>query len=165
MKFYESGEYRASKDWPYAIAAGCVIYRRNGAAIEMLLLKRDAGMFPELPDGHVDSFHLPKGHMRLGETLEQTAERESSEEAGVTVKLQAYLGAMQSHFVLNKLIQNKTIHYFAAEWVSDLQSIDDEHSSTQWASSSDAFGLVGDQNPKREDEIIRRLQKFLEMSQ
>ncbi|MDQ5913195.1 MAG: hypothetical protein QG659_617, partial [Patescibacteria group bacterium] len=31
MKLYESGEYRASKDWPYAIAAGGIVYRTSGA--------------------------------------------------------------------------------------------------------------------------------------
>ena len=76
-------EYRATKDWPYAISSGCVVYRYVGDELQVLLLKRAAGDFPELSDNDRDTFHLPKGGVERRETLEQTALREITEETGL----------------------------------------------------------------------------------
>jgi 8-oxo-dGTP pyrophosphatase MutT (NUDIX family) len=164
MKFYESGEYRATKNWPYAIAAGGVVYRENGDNIEVLLLFRKAGEFPELIDGHLDSYHLPKGHIRLDEQIDHAAKREIAEEAGCEVSIETYLGARVNQYIDNSIQRDKIIHYFAAKWIEDLGAIDHEHSSRLWVTIDKAVVLLGSTNPKREDTIIERLKKFLELS-
>lgn len=164
MKLYESGEYRASKDWPYSIGAGGVVYRHSKESIEVLLLLRKAGEFPELIDGDVDSYHLPKGHLSLGETIEDAATREISEEAGCKVALKTYLGARVNKYVDVGIQRDKIIHYFAAEWKNDINEIDYEHSDRVWVSLQEAATLLGDTNPKREDTIIKRLEDFLELT-
>lgn len=165
MKFYENGEYSASKNWPYAISAGSVIYRLNNKNVEILLLKRAAGDFPYLADGNIDSYHLPKGHVGLAEKLYKAAVRETAEEAGVKVEIQTYLGhKIHDYTDHNGIAHKKTIHFFAGLWQSDLEEIDDEHSDTVWVSLDEAEKLLGKPNPKNEDEVIRRLKKFLELS-
>lgn len=164
MKLYESGEYRATKGWPYAIGAGCVVYRTNNKVTEVLLLLRRAGEFPHFIDGNVDSYHLPKGHMGMNETVAQTAQRETEEEAGCRVLLQTYLGARVHQYEDAGIKRDKIIHYFAGEWQEDVQGMDDEHSERVWVPLKEATKLVGGSNPKREDSIIDRLRQFLEMT-
>jgi 8-oxo-dGTP pyrophosphatase MutT (NUDIX family) len=166
MKLYDSGEYRATKQWPYSISAGCCVFRSNGSRIEVLLLLRRAGEYPQFKDNDADTYHLPKGHSGFNERIDEAAIRETEEEAGVTVRLETYLGTR--HWVVthpvHKLPVDKTTHYFAAEWQSDLPEKDDEHSGAIWASLEDAEKLLGPPNPKGEDEIVRRLKTFLEIT-
>lgn len=165
MKLYKTGEYRASKQWPYAIAAGCVVYRVVANKVDILLLKRAAGDFPQLRDGDIDTYHLPKGHIAIGETLEQAAVRETAEEAGCEVEIQTYLGAHVNNYKDHRgLAQDKIVHYFAGQWRSDLGSIDAEHSDTVWVGAKKALEMIGTSNPKREDELVTRLLAFLELT-
>lgn len=164
MKFYESDEYRATKNWPYSIGAGCVVYRIVDGRTEILLMMRRAGEFPQFLDGHVDSYHLPKGHMKLDETVTQTAIRETEEEAGCKVEIKTYLGARVNQYTDVGIVRDKIIHYFAGEWQEDSVPMDTEHSDRLWVSLVEALKLVGSTNPKREDIIIKRLQEFLELS-
>lgn len=164
MKLYESGEYRATKDWPYCIAAGGVVYRMNNRVCEVLLLLRKAGQFPQLIDGYIDSYHLPKGHMALTETVQAAALREIQEEAGCEVELITYLGATLHQYVDQDIPRDKIIHYFAALWQRDLDGMDDEHSDRVWCSLDEAVQKVGDKNPKREDIVLQRLKEFLELT-
>lgn len=165
MQLYDSNEYRASDKWPYAIAAGCVVYRTAAKEVEILLLKRGAGDFPQLRDGDIDTYHLPKGHVAIGETLEQAAVRETAEEAGCEVEIQTYLGAHVNNYKDHQgLNQDKIVHYFAGQWRSDLGSMDAEHSDTVWVGAQKAIEMIGNSNPKREDELVARLLAFLELS-
>lgn len=163
MKLYESGEYRASKDWPYAIAAGGIVYRTSGAGTEVLLLVREPGSYKGSHLDKVTSYHLPKGHLHQSETLEVTAIREIAEEAGVEAEIVTYLGAKQDEFEFRGLIHNKTVHYFAAKYIDEIQEMDNEHSSKEWFSVEDAVQLTSPPNTKGEDEFLRRLKKYLEL--
>jgi 8-oxo-dGTP pyrophosphatase MutT (NUDIX family) len=164
MLMYESNEYRANKNWPYAICAGCLVYRKTDSGIEVLLLKRNAGHSHNSVDGV--TYNLPKGHVDFGETLEQTALRETEEEAGCKVKIQTYLGANYREFnhPKFKVDNKKTIHFFAAEWVSDTQSMDNEHDDREWVYLDKATDLLGGPNFKGEEVIATRLKQFLELS-
>lgn len=164
MQPYTTDEYRATAEWPYAIAAGTVVYRQLKNSLEVLLLKRTAGEFPQLKDGHIDSYHLPKGHVVIHEALEQTALRETLEEAGCSVLLTTYLGAKLHSYHDQTITKDKVIHYFAGLWQADAGQMDKEHSDKLWVSADKAIALIGTINPKREDEIIMRLLKFLELT-
>ena len=163
MKFYESGEYRATKSWPYSICAGGVVYRKTKDDYEVLLLKRSAGDFPQLIDGHIDSYHLPKGYIGLNEKIDEAAAREISEEAGCRVVLTTYLGARLNQYTDVGIKRDKIIHYFAGEWTDDIGDMDNEHSERIWVNLKEAIRLIGNANPKREDIIIERLRQYLDL--
>lgn len=168
MDFYESGEFRSTANWPYAISAGSVVYRPAAeASIEALLLIRKAGEFPRFQYNFADSYNLPKGHVGLGETLEAASKRETNEEAGVEIELKTYLGQLHMKFADGDIMRDKTVHYFAGEWTKDRDEIDDEHSATAWYQIDEAKRLlskIGDHdNPKKEWLIIERLEKYLNM--
>lgn len=63
-------------------SCGGLPWRRRGLRIEVLLVKQSP---------HRDSWGIPKGHMKDGESLEQCAVREIKEEAGVDVLLEQRL--------------------------------------------------------------------------
>src|SRR4051812_6348906 len=96
MQFYDSGEYRASKKWPYAISAGCVVYRPQEETTEVLLLCREPHTTSW--DGDTVTYHLPKGHAKINESLTDAAVRETQEETGNKVELITYLGALHHIF-------------------------------------------------------------------
>jgi 8-oxo-dGTP pyrophosphatase MutT (NUDIX family) len=52
--------------------AGGVVYRRSGEAVEILMIQDRLGRWT-----------IPKGHVEAGETIEQTAVREVTEETGL----------------------------------------------------------------------------------
>jgi len=161
MQLYPTNEYRASKHWPYAICAGCVVYKQTPRGIQILLLERSADN--ERTEQDVVTYHLPKGHVGLGETLLQTALREVKEETGCEVAVQTYLGALQSEYSYKGDTFSRTFHFFAAIYQSEKDTMDKEHDAKSWVSLEQAIRLLGAPNPKGEDEIVRRLQKFLEV--
>lgn len=55
---------------------------------------------------------LPKGHVELGETLEQTAVREIEEETGVRADVLHRLGEVDYWFMLHGEKIHKTVHHF-----------------------------------------------------
>lgn len=63
-------------------AAGCVVYRRDGAGAPLVLLIKDQYGF----------WTLPKGHLDPGESAAEAAVREVCEETGVAGELGPYLG-------------------------------------------------------------------------
>ena len=164
MKLYSTSEYRSSKEWPYAVSAGCVVYRMTRGKLEILLLRRAAGHFKNLQDSRSDTYHLPKGHLHIGKTLEETALRETEEEAGVVVELETYLGACTNAYYDFDMNLEKTIHYFAGRWLKDLPSMDGEHSDKRWVTLGETKKLLGTKNRKREDLIVARLKGFLELT-
>jgi 8-oxo-dGTP pyrophosphatase MutT (NUDIX family) len=168
MKLYDSDEYRASENWPYAVCAGCVVYRFNqNKEVEVLLLfTEEPYTDSETKLRYTTQYHLPKGHLESTETLEQGALRETAEEAGVDAKITTYLGTRFWAIThpKHKTYVEKTVHYFAAQWQHDLSEMDDEHDGKAWFSIQEAEEMLGKPNPKGEDEVIRRLKKFLELT-
>ncbi len=161
MKMYNTNEFRATAQWPYAVCSGCVVYRKNKDNIEILLLERTAENDMTAED--FVTYHLPKGHVKFTETLIDAAIRETLEELGCKVQLQTYLGAIQKEYVFKGINYNRTFHFFAAEWQKDVAHIDEEHDSRLWVGLEDAQKLLGPPNPKGEDELIERFTKFLEL--
>ncbi len=162
MKLYDTDEFRATKQWPYAVCAGCVVYRLLQDKVEILLLERNAEN--DLTNEDFVTYHLPKGHIRFSEPLLEAAIRETLEELGCEVKVQTYLGAIQKEYIFKGINYNRTFHFFAAEWQEDVANIDDEHDSRSWVTLEDAAQLLGPPNPKGEDELIKRFTNFLELT-
>lgn len=55
---------------------------------------------------------LPKGHIELGETAEQTAIREVAEETGIRGSVLAALGRIDYWFVTDGRRVHKTVHHY-----------------------------------------------------
>lgn len=165
MQLYNS-QYQATDSWPYAISAGCVVYRTKKNEVEVLLLKRNPG-HANAPDSKDFTYMLPKGHVAIGEPIEAAAQRETEEEAGVKVVLQTYLGSQVHEFKHPRhLMKNrKTTHYFAGLWQNDMKPMDSEHDASEWMKLNEALEKLSQTTPERKEyEIVKRLEEFLELT-
>lgn len=68
---------------------------------------------------------LPKGHIEVGETAEQTAIREVAEETGVQGDVLAALGSIDYWFVTDGRRVHKTVHHYLMRFSSGELSDDD----------------------------------------
>ncbi len=110
------------------------------------------------------NYNLPKGTVRIGETLEDAAVREIMEESGASVHLRTYLGAILPTGQKGKDGADyiKTNHYYAAEFVEFTNMMDDEHEMREWFEIDTAIALCRESNDfKNEAEILERLRVFL----
>lgn len=140
------------------MSAGTVTLRKLADDYEVALLHRGTEHFGE------ESWHLPKGTLHNGETLEHTALRETSEEAGIEVELLGYIGAIQQSW-RNKhsgILIDKTTHYFVAKYVAEADKpMDHEHDDLQWLPVAEAKKKTN-LEPKQEGVVIDRALEYLE---
>ncbi len=68
---------------------------------------------------------LPKGHIEVGETAEQTAMREVAEETGVRGSVLAALGSIDYWFVTDGRRVHKTVHHYLMRFSGGELSDDD----------------------------------------
>ncbi len=126
-------EYRTTKDWPYHVSAGGVIYQIENQETEILLLYRSAKFNSETNREAKDTWHLPKGTLHYGETIEDCAIREIREEASVEVEIQAYLGSRIADWQSESCHKIKNAHYFLMKYLGESDgAMDDEHESKGW---------------------------------
>jgi ADP-ribose pyrophosphatase YjhB (NUDIX family) len=86
---------------------------------------------------------LPKGTPIPGESLEETALREVSEETGLQVRIKAPLDAIRYTFVQHGARIHKTVHYFLMEPTGgDLARHDLEFEEVRWVSFAEAPALL-----------------------
>lgn len=153
LDFYNS-EYRAnSSGLPYHISAGGVVYKKVGDIVDYLLLGRD--------DNGVTTYHLPKGTLHIDETLESCAVREISEESGCKIELKTYLGAKTEQYTYLDGYYDKTLHYYAAEYLGNADMMDAEHDFKEWCSYDEATNKLKT-NIKREDIFLERAKNYLD---
>ena len=167
MNLCKNGEFRASEHWPYAITSGCVVYRKIGPTTEVLLLSRAQQSDPRSAGISDQSYHLPKGHVKVGEAIEDTAKRETEEEAACVVDPEVYLGSLHWTFThpRDTYISDKTAHSFLAKWTRDQGEIDQEHDARVWVTLDDAVRLLNTaSNPKNEYIFIERAKKYFELT-
>lgn len=149
-------EFKATRKWPFHVSCGGAVYREQKGAREYALLYR-------LPwrMGNQESWHLPKGTLNSGETLEACALREIREETGLETVLEGYLGTRHGRWVdRNGRLIDKTNHYFLARWTGGLAPMDDEHDRLDWMEAAEAMEKL-DRVLKGEAEILRRAELFL----
>jgi 8-oxo-dGTP pyrophosphatase MutT (NUDIX family) len=81
---------------------------------------------------------LPKGHIEMGETAEQTAVREVAEETGVQGDVLAALGSIDYWFVTEGRRVHKTVHHYLMRFLGGELSDDDvEVSEVAWVPLAD----------------------------
>lgn len=146
-QYFSSGEPYGK----YGIAAGGVVYKYLADQLQILLLTRH--------DKQI-SYHLPKGTVYVGESLESAALREIAEECGVRTELKTYIGAKTEKFTYMNKYFDKTTHYYVAEYVADEQKMDNEHDGKVWVDANEAVSLLKP-NINHEDIFVERAIKFL----
>lgn len=76
---------------------------------------------------------LPKGHIEMGETAEQTAVREVAEETGVQGSVLAALGSIDYWFVTEGRRVHKTVHHYLMRFLGgELSDEDVEVAEVAW---------------------------------
>lgn len=118
----------------HPISAGGVVYRSAGEDLEVVVCGQ-----------HVQSgwrWALPKGTPNSGETLEQTALREVTEETGLKVKLGPRIGSIQYRFVRasDGVRCHKTVHfYLMTPTGGSFTDHDTEFDAVEWCASKTAL--------------------------
>ena len=116
-----------------ATSAGGVIHRSNGELIEVVLVHRQRPLLWALPKGTPDS----------GETIEETALRETREETGIAPEIEAPLRAIEYFFVRRGVRFHKTVHFFLMRPVGGaLEEHDAEFDESRWVQLEEARELL-----------------------
>jgi 8-oxo-dGTP pyrophosphatase MutT (NUDIX family) len=86
---------------------------------------------------------LPKGTPETGETTEQTAIREVSEETGLRVRIVEPFDSIDYTFIQHGTRIHKTVHYFLMEPTGgDLADHDHEFEEVRWIPFIEADGIL-----------------------
>lgn len=106
---------------------------------------------------------LPKGHIELGETAEQTAIREVAEETGIQGSVLAALGSIDYWFVTEGRRVHKTVHHYLMRFLEGELSDDDvEVSEVAWVPLNELPSRLAYADERRlaevAGELIDRLQ-------
>ena len=116
-----------------ATSAGGVIYRRNDGRVEVALAHRRRPSVWALPKGTPDS----------GETIEETALRETREETGLQVELVAPVDAIRYFFVHGSVRYHKTVHFYLMRPTGgDVSLHDHEFDEVRWVQLEEALSLL-----------------------
>lgn len=123
------------------VSAGGVVYKKNGENVEFLISKHSG----------YHKWVLPKGLVEAGETFEQAAVREVSEETGVKARIVVPLGNPEQYvYTLNGEKIFKTVHYFLMEYVEDLPAGHDfEMEDVRWVSFDESKEMLGFEGAKQ----------------
>lgn len=135
------------------VSAGGVVYRRDGKRLEIVLCGRETRSREERPaDGSMALWALPKGTPDPGETREETALREVTEETGLKVETEAFLGTIDYWFVRpsDRARCHKTVYYYLMNPVGgDVSLHDDEFDDVRWFAADDALNAMTYDNEAR----------------
>src|SRR6185295_18307710 len=106
---------------------------------------------------------LPKGHIELGETAEQTAIREVAEETGIQGSVLAALGSIDYWFVTEGRRVHKTVHHYLMRFLGgELSDEDVEVSEVAWVPLCELPSRLAYADERRlaevADELIDKLQ-------
>jgi 8-oxo-dGTP pyrophosphatase MutT (NUDIX family) len=116
-----------------ATSAGGVVYRSDGGRVEIVLVRRHE---PPL-------WALPKGTPNSGETLAETAIRETSEETGLLVEIEEPIRSIAYFFVHGRTRFRKTVHFFLMRPVGGrLEDHDHEFDEVRWSQIDEALRLM-----------------------
>lgn len=145
---------RTSRGWRVeeAVSAGGIVYRRGPAGVEVVLCGRTA-------DG---VWGLPKGTPEPGESLEETAVREVSEETGLAVRIERKVGAIRYWFARadEGVRYHKTVHhYLMTATGGDVANHDHEYDVVAWMPAEQALKTLTYDNERN---ILRQALEAIE---
>ncbi|MFN2418107.1 MAG: NUDIX hydrolase [Candidatus Limnocylindria bacterium] len=110
-----------------------MVHRRVEDPHEIVIVHRRAPVLWALPKGTPDS----------GETLEETALRETREETGLEVQIEAPISSIHYFFVRGSTRFHKTVHFFLMRPVGGgLERHDQEFDAVRWAPVPEALALL-----------------------
>ena len=113
-----------------ATSAGGVVHRSEGGRLEVVLVHRRE---PPL-------WALPKGTPDAGETLPETAIRETREETGLQVEIEEPISSISYFFVHRRTRFHKTVHFFLMRPIGGrLEDHDHEFDEVRWVPFDDAL--------------------------
>ena len=116
-----------------ATSAGGVVHRIVDGRLEIVVVHRR----------HPRLWALPKGTPEVGETLQETATRETREETGLAVEVVEPIRAIGYVFVRGSTRFNKTVHFFLMRSVGgDLAEHDHEFDEVRWAPVEEALRVL-----------------------
>jgi 8-oxo-dGTP pyrophosphatase MutT (NUDIX family) len=116
-----------------ATSAGGVVHRTVEGHLQIVLVHRR----------HPPLWALPKGTPNAGETLEETALRETREETGLQVEVEAPIRAISYVFVRGRMRFHKSVHFFLMRAMGGaLADHDHEFDEVAWLPLDEAMGLM-----------------------
>ena len=116
-----------------ATSAGGVVYRTVDGVLEIALVHRRS---PRL-------WALPKGTPDSGETLEETALRETREETGLEVEIEGPIADIRYFFVRGTTRFHKTVHFFLMRATGGSPDQHDaEFDEVRWVPLDEALALL-----------------------
>jgi 8-oxo-dGTP pyrophosphatase MutT (NUDIX family) len=132
-------------------SAGGVVYRHNGAQIDVALIYRTRH----------DDWSLPKGHIETGESREQAALREIKEETGLDVRIVRPLEEAVYFFRKRggDLVRKTVYHYLMEALTTELGKPNWEVTEARWVPIAEARSLL---SYEKDREIIGKALAELE---
>jgi 8-oxo-dGTP pyrophosphatase MutT (NUDIX family) len=116
-----------------ATSAGGVVHRLIDGRVQIALVHRRAPVL----------WALPKGTPDAGETIEETALRETREETGLEVEIEARLQSIRYFFVRGTTRFHKTVHFFLMRPIGgSLDAHDAEFDVVRWMDLSEALAIM-----------------------
>jgi 8-oxo-dGTP pyrophosphatase MutT (NUDIX family) len=139
-----------------ATSAGGIVVRKGHQGPEIVLGRRRRER-----DGM--TWTLPKGTPHAGETTEQTALREVTEESGLTVDIVDVVGDIEYWFVLNGTRYHKTVHYFLMRPTGgDMAQHDHEFDEVRWVELAEAERMLS--YPTERDILARASEAIAQLA-
>jgi 8-oxo-dGTP pyrophosphatase MutT (NUDIX family) len=134
------------------ISAGGIVYKKEKGQIKLLLIE---DLYKKIT--------IPKGKQEHGETLEQTAIREISEETGIQGEIRRPLDKVQytySHPVHGQI--NKEVTYFLVEVIGgNIEVQIEEINKVYWRGLNEALQLQKEKGYDNNDSIFALAQQSL----
>jgi 8-oxo-dGTP pyrophosphatase MutT (NUDIX family) len=141
---------KGSQQVERAVSAGGVVFRRSDAAVEVVICGRDS-------DG---VWGLPKGTPDPGESLEQTAIREVTEETGLQVRIIDKVGVVEYWFSRDGVRYHKWVHHYLLECLGgNTEDHDLEYDRVEWRPIGGAIKTLSFKN---EVDIVVKARQMIE---
>lgn len=132
-------------------SAGAVVYHERDGAREYLLLRYGAG-----------HWGFPKGHVEAGESDQEAARREVSEETGIRPSEQRFVDGFQEatpySFQRGRTRVDKEVLFFLVQSLTREVRISHEHTDYSWLRFEKALAQISFDGPRR---VLQRAEDFL----